>query len=320
VRLLNERGRSILDDSAPASDARATRALSAAGLPWTLSLESSAGDSAERVRATRRLVFAAALGGVVLLVCAACYAIARGVLREAAAGRLQSDFVSAVSHEFRTPLTTLRQLTELLAHGRVPDERRRQQYFDVLQKETSRLHQLVEDLLDFGRMDAGRRHYQLEPVDLSALVRDGVQEYCREATANGHRVEMSAEPSALIVNADREAMRRVVRNLLENAVKYSPDSPVVWVETAGTSDSAVLRVRDDGIGIPVDEHARIFEKFVRGEGARRACIEGTGIGLAMVKEIVEVHRGNVHVSSEPGRGSTFEIRLPRSEAIAEGPS
>ena len=320
VRLLNERGRSILGDSAPASDARATRVLSAAGLPWTLSLESSAGDSAERVRASRRLVFAAALGGVVLLVCAACYAIARGVLREAAAGRLQSDFVSAVSHEFRTPLTTLRQLTELLAHGRVPDERRRQQYFDVLQKETSRLHQLVEDLLDFGRMDAGRRHYQLEPVDLSALVRDGVQEYCREATANGHRVEMSAEPSALIVNADREAMRRVVRNLLENAVKYSPDSPVVWVETAGTSDSAVLRVRDDGIGIPVDEHARIFEKFVRGEGARRACIEGTGIGLAMVKEIVEVHRGYVHVSSEPGRGSTFEIRLPLSEAIAEGPS
>jgi signal transduction histidine kinase len=261
-------------------------------------------------------VFAGALGAVVLLVCVACYAIARGVLREAAAGRLQSDFVSAVSHEFRTPLTTLRQLTELLAHGRVQDERRRQQYFDVLQKETSRLHQLVEDLLDFGRMDAGRRHYQLEPVDLSALVRDGVQEYCREATANGHRVELLAEPSALMVNADREAMRRVVRNLLENAVKYSPDSPVVWVETAGTSDSAVLRVRDDGIGIPVDEHARIFEKFVRGEGAKRACIEGTGIGLAMVKEIVEVHRGNVQVSSEPGRGSTFEIRLPLSEAIA----
>ena len=318
VRLLDERGRSVLADSAPESEVRATRILSAAGLPWTLSFEALTGDPAERMLASRRFLFAGALGGVVLLVCAACYAIGRGVLREATAGRLQSDFVSAVSHEFRTPLTTLRQLTELLAHGRVQDERRRQQYFDVLQRETSRLHQLVEDLLDFGRMDAGRRHYQLEPVDLSALVRDGVQDYCREATANGHRVELSTEPTALMVRADREAMRRVVRNLLENAVKYSPDSPVVWVETAGTSHSAVLRVRDDGIGIPVDEHARIFEKFVRGEGAKRACIEGTGIGLAMVKEIVEVHRGNVQVSSELGRGSIFEIWLPLSNVVAAG--
>jgi signal transduction histidine kinase len=315
VRLLDERGRPILGDGAPESEARATRILSAAGLPWTLSLESSAGGSAEQVLASRRFLFAGALIGVVLIVCAACYAIARGVLREAAARRLQSDFVSAVSHEFRTPLTTLRQLTELLAHGRVQDERR-QQYFDVLQRETSRLHQLVENLLDFGRMDAGRRHYQLEPVDFSALVRDGVQEYCREATANGHRVELLTEPAALIVNADREAMRRVVRNLLENAVKYSPDSPVVWVETAGTSHSAVLRVRDEGIGIAGEEHARIFDKFVRGEGAKRACIDGTGIGLAMVKDIVEVHRGNVQVSSELGRGSTFEIQLPLSEAAA----
>ena len=162
---------------------RATRILSAAGLPWRLSLESSNEGSDEGLLAVRRTYFAAALGGVVLLVCAACYAIARGVLREAAAGRLQSDFVSAVSHEFRTPLTTLRQLTELLAHGRVQDERRRRQYFDVLQKETSRLHQLVEDLLDFGRMDAGRRQYRLEPVDFSALVREGIEDYRRDSPA-----------------------------------------------------------------------------------------------------------------------------------------
>ena len=320
VRLLDERGGSILGDAPAGSELKATRVLSAAGLPWTLSLESSAGDEAEQLLATRRLAFAGALGAVVLLVCAACYAIARGVLREAAAGRLQSDFVSAVSHEFRTPLTTLRQLTELLAHGRVPDERRRQQYFDVLQRETSRLHQLVENLLDFGRMDAGRRHYQLERLDFSALVRDGVEEFCRESSVNGHRVELTEEPSALMVEADREAMSRVVRNLLENAVKYSPDAPVVWVETARATRSAVLRVRDEGIGIPGVEHARIFEKFVRGEGAKRACIEGTGIGLAMVKEIVEVHRGDVQVSSEVGSGSTFQVRLPLSEPVPGGAS
>jgi signal transduction histidine kinase len=213
-------------------------------------------------------------------------------------------------------LTTLRQLTELLAHGRVQDEGRRRQYFDVLEKETSRLHQLVEDLLDFGRMDAGRRQYRLEPVDLSVLVREGIEDYRRDSSSNGHRIELTSNPAPLVVDADREALRRVIRNLLENAVKYSPDSPTVWVETEHERDAAVLRVRDQGIGIPPEEQARIFDKFVRGEGAKRACIQGTGIGLAMVKEIVEVHRGDVRLSSEVGRGSTFQVRLPLSAAAA----
>src|SRR5918993_2557577 len=196
------------------------------------------------------MYFAAALGSIVLVVCAACYAIARGALREAAAGRLQSDFVSAVSHEFRSPLTTLRQLTELLAHGRISDETRRRQYFDVLQQETLRLHQLVEDLLDFGRMDAGRREYRIEPVDLHELIRDGIDAYRSESTGNGHAIELSADQHVLIVDADREALQRVVRNLLENAVKYSPDRPRVWVEARADGHGALLRVRDEGIGIP----------------------------------------------------------------------
>ena len=317
VTLLDEHGAPISGAELRPSHQRATRILSAAGLPWSLSLESSNEGSDERLLAARRMYFAAALGGVVLLICAACYAIARGVLREAAAGRLQSDFVSAVSHEFRTPLTTLRQLTELLAHGRVQDEGRRRQYFDVLQKETSRLHQLVEDLLDFGRMDAGRRQYHLEPVDFSALVREGIEEYRRDSSSNGHRIELTSNPAPLVVDADRAALRRVIRNLLENAVKYSPDSPTVWVETEHEPRAAVLRVRDQGIGIPPEEQARIFDKFVRGEGAKRACIQGTGIGLAMVKEIVEVHRGDVRLSSDVGRGSTFMVRLPLSGAASE---
>jgi signal transduction histidine kinase len=240
----------------------------------------------------------------------------RGVLREAAAGRLQSDFVSAVSHEFRSPLTTLRQLTELLAEGRIHDESRRRRYFEVLQQETSRLQQLVEDLLDFGRMDAGRRQYELEVLDFSELVQDGIHEYQRQANGNGHRIELTSRGDGLVVKADREALRRVVRNLLENAVKYSPDAQTVWVETGSEGDAAVLRVRDEGIGIPPEEQARIFEKFVRGEWAKQACIPGTGVGLAMVKEIVRVHQGEVGLDSEVGRGSTFMVRLPLSASGA----
>jgi signal transduction histidine kinase len=319
LALLDEQGQPIfgakLEPGVGPEDAQVTRILSAAGLPWSLRVSSTGGDSAGTFLAERRSYFILGLAAIVLLVAVACYAMARGVLREAAAGRLQSDFVSAVSHEFRSPLTTLKQLTELLAQGRITDESRRQLYFAVLQKETSRLHQLVEDLLDFGRMDAGRRQYRLEPIDFSKLVRDGIREYQNESNGDGHKIELMSDASQLVVQADREALRRVLRNLLENAVKYSPDCPTVWVETGCEERVAVLRVRDQGIGIPAEEQSRIFEKFVRGEAAKRACIKGTGIGLAMVKEIVQVHHGEVDLASEVGRGSTFRVRLPLSRMV-----
>ena len=120
------------------------------------------------------------------------------------------------------------------------------------------------------------------------------------------------------VTADREAIRRVVRNLLENAVKYSPEKRTVWVETVRENGNAVLTVRDEGMGIAADEQPRIFDKFVRGEAAKKACIQGTGIGLAMVKEIVQAHNGQVAVSSNIGKGSIFTVRLPLRPAMRTG--
>jgi len=296
-----------------ATPLRVMRSLSPANLPWQLDVTATNSGTILAIASERRNYLVFALVGVVLMVALACYAMARGVLREAAVGQLQTDFVSAVSHEFRSPLTTLRQLTELLAEGRIVDEGRRRQYFGVMQKETSRLHQLVEDLLDFGRMEAGRRQYRPETLDLVALVRDSVQHYASEAGANSHTIEVNSTHSLLLVHADREALQRVVRNLLENAVKYSPEAHTVWVETDREDHAAVLRVRDQGIGIPAEEKKRIFEKFVRGDAAKRAAIPGTGIGLAMVHEIVRVHHGQVDVTSEVGAGSTFKVRLPLSQ-------
>jgi signal transduction histidine kinase len=291
--------------------ASSTRSLSALELPWRLQVTASSEVAGSTFFTQRRNYLIAALVAIFLLVVLACYAMARGAVREAAAGRLQSDFVSAVSHEFRSPLTTLRQLTELLAEGRIVEEGRRRQYFSILQRETERLHRLVEDLLDFGRIDAGRRQYRLEPVDFSELVRKGIDEY--KSHADGRRIGIASGPSEIIVDADREALRCVVRNLVENAVKYSPASSTVWVETGCERHEAVLRVRDEGIGIPAEEQSRIFEKFVRGEAAKKACVPGAGIGLAMVREIVTVHHGAVALDSEVGRGSTFVVRLPLSK-------
>jgi signal transduction histidine kinase len=310
--LTDEHGRVLWGKGLESGRNQARRSLGPVRLPWELQVSDLSPSVAFSTQ--RRNYLIVALVAIVLLVALACYAMARGVLRETAAGQLQSDFVSAVSHEFRSPLTSLRQLTELLAEGRIHDESRRRRYFSVLQQETERLHQLVEDLLDFGRMDAGRRQYRLEPLDFSELVRDGIEEYQNHATANGHHIEVTSESHKLLVEADREALRRVVRNLLENAVKYSPDATTVWVETDCEDRTAVLRIRDEGIGIPPEEKSRIFEKFVRGEAAKQACIPGTGIGLAMVKEIVRVHKGEIDLSSEVGHGTTFMVRLPLSSA------
>ena len=309
--VIDERGQLILGEQSSSTGVIVMRALTGAGLPWQLRLIEDAEQAGTMVRARRNYAITA-FSVFVLLVAGACYAIARGVLREAKVGQLQGDFVSAVSHEFRSPLTALRQLTELLAQGRIQDESRRRVYFEVLSKETSRLHRLVEDLLDFGRMNAGRRRYQFETIDLSRLVEDAISEYHREADASGHRIEFAAHSEKLIVDADHEALNRVIRNLLENAVKYSPNAAVVWVETACEGRTALLRVRDEGIGVPPEEQSRIFEKFVRGEAAKRACIQGTGIGLSMVKEIVDAHHGRVTLHSDVGRGSTFIVELPLS--------
>ena len=242
--------------------------------------------------------------------------MARGVIREWQTMRVQSDFVAAVSHEFRSPLTTLGQLTELLADRRVDDAARRQTYFEVMHKETLRLQRLVDNLLDFGRMEANRRDYAHEPLDLVELVRAGVEDYQREAEQNGYEIKLTSPADAVPVCGDRDALSRVVRNLLENAVKYSPDCPTVWVAAARDHGTAVLSVRDNGIGIAANEHARIFDRFVRGAAAKQACIQGTGIGLAMVKEIVQAHHGELEVISEPGAGSIFTVRIPLTTPVA----
>jgi signal transduction histidine kinase len=245
-----------------------------------------------------------------VLILTGSYFIARAFSREMAVARLQTDFVAAVSHEFRTPLTTMRQLTEMLARGRIPSEERRQRYYDVLAHETGRLHRLVEGLLNFGRMEAGAQEFRFEKIDAMILVRGVVTDFQREAESTGYRIELQTHGISTAIKADKEALERALWNLLDNAVKYSPDSKTIWVEVARYGIELVLRVRDRGVGMAAKEQKEIFRKFVRGEAAKSASIKGTGIGLSMVHRIVEAHGGRIRVESEPGRGSTFTIVLP----------
>jgi signal transduction histidine kinase len=288
----------------------ASRLASVTGLPWDIAIVNADLEADLNQFAQRRRLMLMVLGMLALLVIAASYLIGRAVSRELAAARLQSDFVSAVSHEFRTPLTSMRQFTEMLVEDEnLPAEKRRE-FYGAQERATRRLSRLVESLLDFGRMEAGARPYRLERLDAGHLVKATAEEFKQEANSAGLVMECAVPDEGPIVKADREALAQALWNLLDNAVKYSGDSPVVHVEVEARHNQVAIRVRDRGIGISPSERDKILRKFIRGSSAKMCGVKGTGIGLAMVKHIVDAHGGKVVVESEPGKGSTFTILLP----------
>jgi signal transduction histidine kinase len=298
----------LLPGTRPGSGVSVTRSLAEAQLPGRLEFSSlpPAWGAAYR----RRSLWLAGVALMLMLVLASAYAVHRGISQELRVARLQSDFVAAVSHEFRSPLTTLRTITELLAQDRIADESRRRQSYLFLDRETNRLHHLVEDLLDFGRMESGRKQYRIEAYDAFQLVRAAVADFNEEAAASGFHVETNLGSGPATIQADEEALRRAVRNLLENAIKYSPQCRTVWVDGAVSDHQVSISVRDQGMGIDPREQREIFQKFVRGNAAKKAGIKGTGIGLSMVQQIIEALGGEIRLQSRVGAGSTFTIVLP----------
>jgi signal transduction histidine kinase len=282
-------------------------------LPWTLGVAITDPRALSRDFAARRRVLLFSLVVAILLVLVGTYSVTRAVNRELAVARLQSDFVAAVSHEFRTPLTSMRQVAELLDAGRVSSDERRAQYHAVLRREGDRLHRLVENLLDFGRMEAGAREFRFEPVDAAALVKEVVEEFRNGVATAGYEVVLSAAEAGP-VHADREALTRALWNLLDNAVKYSPQHKTIDVSVARDNGRVVMSVSDHGLGIPPEEHGAIFQEFVRGQAARVSGVRGTGIGLAMVRHIVQAHGGEIRFTSSVGAGTTFSIRLAPAPA------
>jgi signal transduction histidine kinase len=276
--------------------------------PWTLYTWTGPRND-PGARNSRRIMFAM-MGATLALVWAALYFTARALRREADVARLQSDFVSAVSHEFRSPLTTVRQLAEMLDQDRVATDERRHRYYRILAAEAARLQRLVETLLDFGRMEAGAERYRFVDLDAVALVRGVVADVTERARESGKAIEADGPEAALPVRADLSALSLALSNLIDNAIKYSPGEPTVWVRWHKDRGCAAISVVDRGVGIPRAEQQTIFAKFVRGRAAVDANIRGTGVGLSIAQQIVAAHGGEIHLESEPGRGSTFTLLLP----------
>jgi len=312
VALVDRDGQPIAGVTPPMSGVPVvTRPAAETRLPWTLRIAATSTPAdIGATGASRRRLIVAALVVLAFLIPATGYLVVRAVHKELALARQQAAFVSAVSHEFRSPLTSLAHLTSLLRSDFQPSEERRRQYYDMLASETDRLRRFVETLLDVGRMRAGTMRYRLEPVDPGPLVSGVVDEFRRHTACGAHPVRFAEPASVRRVSADAEAIGRAVWNLLENAAKYSCDGSPITVRLEEGQGIVAIRVSDQGAGIPATEEPFVFDQFFRGATATQSAVKGTGVGLAVVRHIVVAHGGDVRLDSEVGVGSTFSILLP----------
>ena len=234
----------------------------------------------------------------------------RSLTREMELSRMKSDFVSTVSHEFKSPLTSIRQIAEMLHSGRVPSEERRQKYYDVLLEQSERLSLLTENVLSFAKMDEGKKEFVFEHVDIDTLLLNIVSTIQDRMKHDGFAIEPKIEKSLPSIMADASAITQAVNNLIDNAVKYSGDSKKVFVRAYNNEQFVIIEVKDFGVGIKKEEKGKVFDRFYRGGDELTRTVKGSGLGLTLVKQIVEAHKGSVQVESEPGKGSVFAIKLP----------
>jgi signal transduction histidine kinase len=263
--------------------------------------------SARTIRLTLSLLILTLLGAVA----GGSYLILRSVNEEMRIASQKTDFVSNVSHELKTPLTSIRMFSELLRDAGNPDPDKTRQYSGVISKEAARLSRLINRLLDFSRLDRGELQLRPERLDLSALAKETVADYGPQLEAVGMRVRLTTPAGGgADVLVDRDAVSQVIVNLLSNAGKYAAAGGDVVVDVATTGDRACLSVTDHGPGIPRSHQRRIFEKFYRIDDSITSGVEGSGIGLALCRQIAELHDGTIRYEAGKSGGSTFIVELP----------
>jgi signal transduction histidine kinase/tetratricopeptide (TPR) repeat protein len=278
--------------------------------PWLLQVWPGRPEAIYADIRQRQALSVAMLVFVAVLLAFGSYITVRIVRRELEIARLRADFVSTVSHEFRSPLTGIRQLGGMLLDGRVTDPAKQQGYFRMIVQESDRLARLVENILDFSRMEEGRREYRFEPLNPTPWLRKLAADFEAEIAVTGAEVEAGIPDGLPAISADREALGSAVRNLLDNAVKYSPGAKTVWLDAAAEGGEIRIAVRDRGVGISEQDQKHIFDRFYRADGEISKRVKGAGLGLSLVRYIVMAHGGTVECQSQVGEGSTFTIRLP----------
>jgi signal transduction histidine kinase len=237
----------------------------------------------------------------------------RAVVREIGLSRMKADFVSSVSHEFRTPLAAIEALLERLETGKVKDEEMLHRYYQASRREVRRLTGMVNQLLDFARLEEGRAQFSFETLDLDRLAGEALQSF-RDLGFGARLVDTLNREGPLNTSADKDAVYQCIHNLIDNALKYSPDGSQVTITSGRQRGKVFLQVSDHGPGIAPEDQPLIFEQFYRAGGVGERGVRGTGIGLALVKRVMQAHGGAVTLESRMGEGSTFQLSFPEGKA------
>ena len=237
--------------------------------------------------------------------------------REARLARMKSGFISNVSHEMKTPLALISMYAETLECGRISAPGKLQEYYETILLESRKLARMIDNVLDFARLESGRARLRLERIDVGELARDVVRHWNEHFALSGFRLSVEIDPDLPRVDGDRSALSHALLNLLDNAVKYSAAEKEVGIAVRGAGGAVTVEITDKGIGIDPSEQGKIFEQFYRAGDPLTQKVRGTGLGLTLVRQIVAAHRGRVEVRSIPGNGSAFSVILP---AIAPSPN
>jgi signal transduction histidine kinase len=255
------------------------------------------------------LMTAVLVGGIVLAL--------RAAAREMKLSQMKTDFVSNVSHELRTPLSSIRVFGEFLQLGRVKEGEKIREYGQYIETESRRLTQLINNILDFSKIESAQKNYQFERADVGEVVAHTLKTFDVRMKQDGFGIDFQPPqaplPAAVI---DPDAIAQALMNLLDNAVKYSGEAREVKVRLGEKDGFITISISDGGVGIPREDQEKIFDKFYRVSTGLVHDVKGSGLGLSIVKHIVQAHRGKVTVESEPGRGSTFTIHLPAEQGLS----
>jgi signal transduction histidine kinase len=238
------------------------------------------------------------------------YLLLRDVNRDTRMNEVRSQFVASVSHELKTPLTAIRMYAETLSMGRARDEATRCEYLETIVNESERLARLVDNVLDFSKIEQGKKIYRLRPTRLDEVAGSAARAMQFPLSQQGFELHLSIQDQMPEVAADPDAIQQAILNLLINAMKYSGDAREIDLRLSARDGDAVIEVTDRGLGLAPEEQKHIFEKFYRAPSHEERLIAGTGLGLTLVAHIAKAHGGRVEVESAPGAGSTFCVFLP----------
>jgi signal transduction histidine kinase len=261
---------------------------------------------------TLKLTLGLLISLLILAITVGSWLIVSDLNRQLKLARQKTDFVSNVSHELKTPLTSIRMFSELLAEGRVSDTTKQRSYLGIITAETARLTRLINNVLDFARLERGEKKYKFDKCDLASVVKECCETFRPHLEANEFKFECRVPDHPVLVQADRDAIAQVIVNLLSNAEKYSGNEKeiVLILSHAPNESRAEVSVLDKGIGVPKGCEQKIFEQFYRAHDSLSSGIQGSGLGLTLARQIARAHGGDVTYEPCNGSGSCFKLTLP----------